>query len=374
MSADEEEAQSFVGHYMDGKTASMVDVRIVVHSAALHALTGDEAQEVQVWPLAGLVCERLPGGGSVELRHADVPGALITTSDAHWPEALRSAGVAVAGLPQGPRLIKLLLINFAAVAAVIATGYISLPYLATAIAKRIPLRMEARLGDQVDVLLEKSYCESAEAARALEELRLRIEGPHSPPRALRVLDLEAPNAFTFPGGWIVLTRGLLEEAESPDEVAGILAHEIQHVEQRHVLSHVIRGALLSAAWAVTVGDFTGILVVDPSTAFQIANLRFSRADEQSADQAAVFALDRAGIPRDGMVRFFERLKSKSDVVPEWLSTHPTSERRARELAGPTGSGATKPVLADSLWQALKDACKTSPASDSRSLREIILGR
>lgn len=365
------EKLGFAAHYMDGKTASVADVRLDFDGAVLRATGEGESQEVVVWPLEGLRCERIPGADTLELRHRDVPGALITCAAPGLEQALRSRALPLAEMPRGRRLLRLLLINLAAVAALITLAYLSLPHLATAMARRIPLRMEAPLRDQVDVLLESSYCESATATKALEELRQRIEGAESPPRDLRILDVGDPNAFALPGGVIGVTRGLLEEAESADEIAGILAHEIQHVEQRHVLARVIRGALLSAAWAVTVGDFTGLMVLDPSTVFQIANLRFSRADEQSADRAAVAALDRAGISRDGMVRFFARLQGKTDGVPEWLSTHPASGRRARELSVAAGAAARGPLLSEPAWDDLRHPCKDR--GGDRTMREALLG-
>lgn len=372
---DPNEAAGHPAEFMDGKTAHIAAVRVTVNPHGLNIVGADDFQERDRWPLTGLRVDVLPDGHAVEIRHPDRPNAVIVSPGKSLADDLRLASVRVDGLPQGRRLRNLLVANTVAVVALVAGGYMILPFLSQALAKQVPLPLEKTMGDQIDVLFDGNYCESVAGDKALLALQRRIEGASAPPRELRILNMQMPNAFTFPGGRIVMTRGLVAEAESADELAGILAHEIQHVEQRHIMSHVIRGAVLTAAWAVTAGDFTGILVVDPSTAFQVANLHFSRADEESADRRAVAMLDAALVPRDGMVKFFERLKSKSDVIPEWLSTHPSSARRARELAAPKTEGPiTRPeVLSDDDWQAIKHACDKVP-DDNRSLRQILFGK
>ena len=367
-------AAFYPADFMDGKTAGVTAVRVTVGVQSIAIVSVDGTHELDQWPTAGLQVDLLPDGHAVEVRHNDRPNAVLVSLGKTLVDALRAARVRVAGLPQGTRLRNLLIANTLAVVALVAGGYMALPYVSQALARQVPMSLERTMGDEIDMLFDGHYCPGAEGEKALLVLQRRIEGPSAPPRELRILNVQMPNAFTFPGGRIVMTRGLIEEAESADEVAGILAHEIQHVEQRHIMSHVIRGAVLTAAWAVTAGDFTGILVVDPSTAFQIANLRFSRGDEESADQGAVAMLDAALVPRDGMVRFFERLKSKSDVIPEWLSTHPSSARRAQDLSAPKGGGERpRPeVLADSDWQAIKHACDQVP-DDNRSLKQILFG-
>ena len=79
------------------------------------------------------------------------------------------------------------------------------------------------------------------------------------------------------------------------------------------MTAMIRGTLLSALWAVTVGDYSGLLVVDPSTAFQIATLQFSRDDEANADRGAVEMLDAAKIRRDGRRKPF-RSSSRASTI------------------------------------------------------------
>jgi len=84
-----------------------------------------------------------------------------------------------------------------------------------------------------------------------------------------------------------------------------------------------------------MGDYAGLLVIDPTTAYRIANLEFSRSDEQEADAGAVHRLHRAGITHKGLVKFFERIQKDQEGGdgPEWLSTHPATASRIAKLQG-----------------------------------------
>jgi predicted Zn-dependent protease len=97
-------------------------------------------------------------------------------------------------------------------------------------------------------------------------------------------------------------------------------------------------------------------VVDPSTAFAIANQRFSREAERQADAGALARLDAAGIPRAGFAAFFRRIQKDTDMVPAWLSTHPASKERIDLIGAGPPTKAAAPVLSSEEWQAIKNAC------------------
>lgn len=142
------------------------------------------------------------------------------------------------------------------------------------------------------------------------------------------------NAFAGPGGIVVVYSGLIEKAESADELAGVLAHEVQHVERRHALQAMIHSAGWAAVLAVTLGDVgavTGVFI------HQVGNLRHSRELEREADAGGVAALARAGIPPSSMMKLMERLaeeekRSGMGVDFPLLSTHPATDERLAEVA------------------------------------------
>jgi predicted Zn-dependent protease len=349
--------RGFPAELYDGQSARARPVLVIVELSGLRLRAADGADEVGYWPAEGLELEAL-GGGQLHARHATAAGALLSSADPELAAAVAALGRPLRALPRGRRLIRLGLMLGGAILGLVALIYASLPALSRTLARRVPLEVESRLGFQIESLMEKRYCRSPTAEAALDDLltRLALPAADGPTAAkVRVLDWDVTNAFTLPGGTVVLTRGLLAKAEGPGEIAGVLAHELEHVRQRHVMAQVIRSSILSLGWSVTVGDFSGLMIVDPGTAFAIANQRFSRADERAADAGALLRLDRARIDRAGFAAFFRRLQADSDNLPAWLSTHPASAERLQAIGTASPPGAT-PALTDAAWTALRSAC------------------
>lgn len=144
------------------------------------------------------------------------------------------------------------------------------------------------------------------------------------------------NAFTFPGGKIFITDKLVSEAQSFEELLGVIAHEVGHYKNRHVLQSVIRGSFLTLALNFFSGDISSFVLIDPATMARIIDLNFDRELEREADEYAVQALQSMNLGTNGLIRFFDQ--DKNDInqkiaskIPEFLSTHPPSQQRVEYL-------------------------------------------
>ncbi|MCY7389757.1 MAG: M48 family metallopeptidase [Burkholderiales bacterium] len=135
------------------------------------------------------------------------------------------------------------------------------------------------------------------------------------------------NAFAMPGGYVVVHTGLLELAETPEEVAGVLAHEVQHIEQRHSLRSIAQSLSLSAVVSVFLGDMRGLA----SLGGDLLQLKFSRDHEIEADREGLKALVAAKINPVGMRDFFAKMAAQSQLNPGFLVTHPPSEERMNDI-------------------------------------------
>jgi predicted Zn-dependent protease len=162
-----------------------------------------------------------------------------------------------------------------------------------------------------------------------------------------VVEDPAINAFALPGGFIGVHTGLLEATRNEDELAGVLAHEVSHVTQRHIarsihassrqsiLSTAIMLGAMLAAVAGADGDAVqaGMAVAQGTAAQQQIN--FTRSNEYEADRVGIAALANAGFDPQGMASFFEVI-SRGDTrpmeyrAPEFLRTHPVSSARIAE--------------------------------------------
>lgn len=132
------------------------------------------------------------------------------------------------------------------------------------------------------------------------------------------------NAFAIPGGIIVVHSGLMLAADDASELAGVLAHEIEHVELRHSLKAMVQQAGLRLAVAAVIGDFG----IAGQAAGQLSGLSFSRDSEREADALGLQRLVAHGIDPNGMRRMFSRFAAaEAAAPPAWMSSHPgTAER------------------------------------------------
>ncbi len=230
--------------------------------------------------------------------------------------------------------------------------------------RQIPLDYERRVGDSVVHQTGWKPCELNKEQQAAAEQILDTLYKADPDKRghIRLNWVADPmnNAFTLPGGSIYMFSGLLQKTESAEELAGILAHEIEHVERRHVLESLMNGLLLTALVNFVMGDVSAIILLDPSTAAQILSLRLSRDMERQADQGALRRLQSAGISPRGMVDFFARSSQDDPTTSKlsFLSTHPFTEERARffEKAIPKDDNPFESFLAPDKWKALKTIC------------------
>ena len=164
-----------------------------------------------------------------------------------------------------------------------------------------------------------------------------------------VVDNPVINAFAMPGGFIGVHTGLLEATRNEDELAGVLAHEVAHVTQRHIARRmhatqrqsilstaIMLGAILAGAAGGSSDAVQGAIAVAQGTAAQ-QQINFTRSNEYEADRIGISALAAAGFDPQGMGSFFEVISRGTTPheyrVPEFLRTHPVSSARIAEARG-----------------------------------------
>lgn len=222
---------------------------------------------------------------------------------------------------------------------------------------RIPVTVDQEVGKMFEgeIVAGKDAVGPDEATRAITLIVDKLKAANPEKRFDFKISLQRNkdvNAFAAPGGLIVVYTGLINEAGSAEEVAGVLAHEMAHATRRHSMRQLIyQGGVL---------PLMGLLIGQPDAAAlfqnlgQLSQLKFSRAQEEDADITGFDTLVAARISTEGMARFFDRLAETSGAPPSFLSTHPSSADRSAAIRARTkalGRAETEPLEID--WSAVK---------------------
>ena len=169
------------------------------------------------------------------------------------------------------------------------------------------------------------------------------------PYTFSVADYREINAFALPGGPIWVHRGLMHAASNESQVAGVLAHEIAHVAERHAAGQLTKATM--ANWGLgllgaVLGNSAGAGAAQTAAGFLTSGvfLKFSRDDEREADRVGLQIMRRAGWDPRGMVELFEVLRREArrdpGSVEVFFSSHPSPQDRIDRLRGAIGRNPT----------------------------------
>jgi predicted Zn-dependent protease len=211
--------------------------------------------------------------------------------------------------------------------------------MASRVASRLPVSWEERLGQAALESLAPIHerCSDPALSKGLDPILAKLTASlAASPYTYRVVVLDSPhvNAFAVPGGTIVILRGLVKNTKTAEELAGVLAHEIQHIEMRHTMRALLQDASTGFLIAAISGDAGGAMGHGLEAARTLGGLRYSRESEEEADREGMRLLIKTGIDPEGMIRFFERLEAEERGLPDplqYLSTHPMARDRIKTL-------------------------------------------
>lgn len=333
----------------------------------------------QEWNVAQpLSIHRVADEVHVELAAPDGgPAAKLVAGDPEFEdqldEALSRFGTTLAsrGLLRRTSLRTWLLVA----AIVLPAAYSTVTILAPKAHVLIPESVEIELGEKLYAAIADRWqvVEDEEFSELCETIVAELADPESSyPIRVTLLDEDLPNAFAVPGGRVVVFRGLLRLCPSADALAGVLAHEIVHVEERHGLEHLLRtfGVLYFASCAIGGG------VEEFATAETVAELasgllvlEHSRDHEREADLLGARELHRTGHTVAGMVEFFRVLEGEhpesASKALAWARTHPLTAERRKVLAlvEQEEDFEARPWLAPERWLDLRE--RLAPDSSGR---------
>ena len=369
-------AEQITGRYADGVQAISRRVSISVSADAIRISDVSDGQAlIATWPIDDIVLLDHFGSGGARFGRVSEADPRLTIDGGEAADQLRAQAPSIfkAIPPRRRPSVRLLAVTFLALGSLVG-AYFALPHLSGPIATALPASWFDEIGrrsvEQIGWFLadsDNAICRDDTAEQALDALVARLGASlEAPPAAtIHVIDGDMVNAFAAPGGHIVILRGLIDFAEDPAEVVGVIAHELAHTVSRDAERGLVSQVGQDVLTRVLIGDASSLAEGLGMAAQFLLQLSHSRDVEAAADTLAIEMLVDAGLRTDGLVSFFARLvpviedevadeDGAESLIPNILSTHPPSAERAAkaEQAGEGGEAGLTPAE----WRAIGEIC------------------
>ena len=238
------------------------------------------------------------------------------------------------------RSLKYALIFLIGFAAVFSVGWLLVKAATHSLVNNAPVAWEEHLTDKVIAEHPKLFVIETNDARIgmVTQLVARIAATLPPAERqyqfrAALIDRRVPNAFALPGGRIFVFTGLLDRVQKPEELAGVLAHEMAHVTRRHGLQKLITSGGPYYTLRLFVSDEHGMLSVISAGSQLLVGQSYSRDAEREADTVGWHYLAAANIDPRGLADFFQLLTEgeNADFMPEMFRSHPATRERIAAL-------------------------------------------
>lgn len=363
------------GLYFDGVQPKRQHVAVDMDTTRqVLEIYAEDGSLIAEWPLQDLrQVKDISGFGMTLFLKSDPDAVRLTMDRPGDVEALRLVAPKLNSSDLNGRIwTKIVVWSGGAIAAMALMIFVIVPALAGSLAPLIPPEREAAIGQTALRQIENLttglsdgtwFCDDPAGQAALDKMTAAVTSGQDIPYDLQVRTVNDPmfNAFALPGGQIILMRGLIDRAETADQVAGVLAHEVGHVFYRDPIEQALRATGSAGLLSLVLGDATGgtlIAVAGES----LLNASYTRKAEERADVYALERMKAANISPEAFAGFFDILLHEHDDLPElpaWANTHPASDARAeaaRQAVDPDQTYAQ--ILTDAEWAAVKNMCKS----------------
>jgi predicted Zn-dependent protease len=358
------------GTYLDGRTAARQPATVRLMREGLEITTA--AGGTRLWPYRKLrQTQGFYAGEEVRLEHGGELPEMLLVADPAFLESLHEAAPHAGRRFHDPRrrAARVRWTIGAAAAVVVATAAIYLwgiPLLAALVTPHVPVAWEESVGQSAVAFLAppERRCGDPALGAAMTAMAGRLMATHpGSPYSIRTYVVDRPvlNALAAPGGHVVIFRGLLARTRTAEELAGVMAHELQHILRRHATRAVIQDVGTGLLLMALTGDVTGPLAYGLQTARALGELRYSRRAEEEADREGLKMLLAARVDPAGMIAFFETIQKAEGAQPgalAYLSSHPMPAERIARLKAMIAAapGPSEPVLSEADWPALAKRC------------------
>ena len=348
-------SKKWKANYFDGRTPTHRKVNVSNDRQGVRIEFEDGS--TRFWRKADFRLQQDRSQGPIRLEYGEFPPEILEVAD---PEFLNNVGNK---FPDRNRFF-LPALALLAVLIIPALIYWGIPSASGLFARFVPVSIEKQLGQYVinELFPNRVICETDAGREALEKLVARLAPPDSDYEfQLEIIDSDWVNAIAFPGGKILIFRGLLEKSRSADAVAGVLAHEMQHVFQRHGTENLLNQVALSGLFKLLTVEANAIAETLFAGVRTLSLLKYTRELETEADALALQLLFEAKVDPVEMLSMFAVLQKHAPSLPESFSTHPEMSSRLETLETLLEQNpefVSEPVLSEKSWESLQNICQS----------------
>ena len=360
------------GIYFDGVSSARNEVALRLADDALE-IAAPAGEPIARWPYAEVVAQSSPDHLLRVSRKGGTSLARLEIRDPELMAALdaRAGGIDRSGASDRRLRWKVVGWSFAAVVSMSLVGVFGVPAIAARLTPFVPVTAEQRLGATIDRQIRSVLSDSGKGAAlecgetaggraghaAFAKLAGRLEAAANVGMPLRIAVVRRSevNAIALPGGYIYVFRGLIERAETPDELAGVIAHEIGHVVNRDGTRAVLQAAGLSFLFGTLLGDFGGGSAVVFATR-TVLQSSYSREAETAADLYGAALVAKVGGEPRALGAILGRIAGKPGGIADFLLDHPEAVKRAAAIATIPRPHSTQALIDAAEWAALKQIC------------------
>ena len=356
--------------FYDGKTSKAHTVSVMLSGSILY-IRSEDGEDLATWSLQQLniVSHPAPPLAGTICSDKALDARLTIEAGKNW-DYLKSR------IPKHKRRGLNLPVHWASFAAYGGVAVLSIvflfmmfPRIIGNIAYVIPASWEEALGQEVmpSIVGTDKTCSAAQGQAALKRLVDRIETKMNREITYDVRVIKnsyITNAFAAPGGHIIIYQNIIDDADNPEELAGVLAHEMAHVELYHTTRAMVRDLGLGITLSLIFGD-TGSI---EGIARLLSQMSYSREDETEADMHAKKTLMALNINPSGLQGFLRRIaKSEIDLdfkgkeFLDYISSHPNTQARIEALED-TSNRKYPPAMSAQDWDAIQNICTKSKPS------------
>jgi predicted Zn-dependent protease len=224
-------------------------------------------------------------------------------------------------------------------------------------------KADEKLGKLIFSTFEKKVVKAKSITLPLDTLKRRIcqaNGIDEKTIKLYAIHSNEINAFALPYGYVMVNLGLIAKCEDEAALAGVLAHEIAHIQKNHISKKLVKEIGAAAIGKFILNDAAGELLSE--VVHVVTSRAYDRGLESEADQLATSYLCKAGIETKPFAELMKKLEKDASLDAfKWVSTHPDNEERAAQITreGAACTNANSKILAEPTWQELKTKSEIS---------------